>query len=274
MIQAARPIVLVGCGKMGGALLSGWRARGMAAEAAVAVEINPDLAEGVRRGQGIRVEAAPEALPADLAPAVILFAVKPQMMDGVAPAYRRFLRPDTLALSIAAGKTIATFHRYLGPEAAIVRCMPNTPAAVGRGITAAVANPKVTAAQRALADELLRAVGEVVWLTDETLIDPVTAVSGGAPAYVALLVEVLAKAGAKAGLPAEVAMQLARAGVAGSGELLFRSSEAASRLRENVTSPGGTTLEALKILMAENGLQPLFDAAVTAATRRGRELAG
>lgn len=274
MISAARPILLVGCGKMGEALLAGWRARGIAAEAAVAVEIAQGLADEVRRGQGIRVETSPDALPPDLAPAVLLFALKPQMMDGAAPAYRRFLRPDTLVLTIAAGKTIATFHRYLGPDAAIVRCMPNTPAAVGRGITAAVANPKVSAAQRALADDLLKAVGEVVWLTDETLIDPVTAVSGGAPAYVALLIEALARAGEKVGLPADVAMKLARAGVAGSGELVHRSAEPASKLRENVTSPAGTTLEALKILMAEDGLQPLFDRAVAAATRRGRELAG
>jgi pyrroline-5-carboxylate reductase len=152
--------------------------------------------------------------------------------------------------------------------------MPNTPAAVGRGITVACANPNVTATQREQCDELLAAVGEVAWVEEEGLLDAVTAVSGGGPAYVFLLIECLAGAGTAAGLPADLAMRLARATVSGSGELARLSSEPAAVLRQNVTSPGGTTLEALKILMAPDGLQPLFTKAIAAATRRSRELAG
>jgi pyrroline-5-carboxylate reductase len=182
--------------------------------------------------------------------------------------------PDTVFLSIAAGRTIAYFERHLGAQAAIVRSMPNTPAAVGRGITVACSNRHVSAAQRELCDELLAAVGEVAWIADEGLLDAVTAVSGGGPAYVFLLIECLAEAGAAAGLPPDLAMRLARITVSGAGELARLSSEPASVLRQNVTSPAGTTLEALKILMAADGLQPLMTKAIAAATRRSRELAG
>jgi pyrroline-5-carboxylate reductase len=206
-------------------------------------------------------------------PAVVVLAVKPQMMDGVIAGCRRLVAPGTLFLSIAAGKTIGYFTRHLGSEAAIVRSMPNTPAAVGRGITVATANRRVSPAQKVVCTDLLAAVGEVVWVDDEGLLDPVTAVSGGGPAYVFLLIETLAKAGARAGLPEDVAMRLARATVTGAGELAHRSPEPASVLRENVTSPKGTTLEALEVLMAEDGIQPLFDRAIAAATRRSRELA-
>jgi pyrroline-5-carboxylate reductase len=195
------------------------------------------------------------------------------MMDEALPAYRRFARPETLFLSIAAGKTIGYFERQLGGEAAIVRAMPNTPAAVGRGITVACANPRVAPAQRALADRLLAAVGEVAWVENETLLDPVTAVSGGGPAYVFLLIECLARAGAAAGLPEALAMRLARQTVIGSGELARQSAEPASVLRENVTSPKGTTFEALKVLMGEGGIEPIFVRAIAAAAARSRELA-
>ena len=273
-MDEATPILLVGCGKMGGAMLAGWLERGIAADRIVAVEPSAELAASIRARHGITVVAGPEALPADLAPATLVLAVKPQMMDAAIGAYAGYAAAGALALSIAAGKTIAYFERHLGQGTAVVRSMPNTPAAVGRGITALAANGRVSPAQRAAAENLLAAVGETVWLDDEAMLDAVTAVSGGGPAYVFLLIETLAKAGVAAGLPEDVAMRLARVTVAGSGELAHRSDESAEQLRRNVTSPGGTTLEALKVLMAEGGIQPLFDRAIAAATARSRELAG
>ena len=185
----------------------------------------------------------------------------------------RWARPQTLFLSIVAGKTIGGIARHLGGEAAIIRCMPNTPAAIGRAITVACPNPCVATAQRALCEALLAAIGESAWVEDEALMDAVTAVSGSGPAYVFLLIEALAAAGARAGLPADLALRLARETVAGAGELARLSSEAPARLRENVTSPGGTTRAALDVLMAEPGLSELLDRAVAAATARSRELA-
>ena len=273
-MDEAIPILLVGCGKMGGAMLAGWRARGVPADRVFAVEPAGDLAAAIRDAHGIVVVAGPEELPADLAPATVVLAVKPQMMDQAIGAYARYAATGALMLSIAAGKTIGYFERHLGQGAAIVRSMPNTPAAVGRGITALAANAHVSPAQRGAAENLLAAVGETVWLEDEAMLDAVTAVSGGGPAYVFLLIETLAKAGVAAGLPEDVAMRLARCTVAGSGELAHRSGESAEQLRKNVTSPGGTTLEALKVLMQEDAIQPLFDRAIAAATARSRELAG
>ena len=167
-------LLLVGCGKMGGAMLRGWLARGLAPAHAVIVEPTPAGLEELT-GRGVRLLATSEAIPADFRPDVVVLAVKPQMMDGAIAGYARFTRPETLFLSIAAGKTIAYFQRHLGPAAAVVRAMPNTPAAIGRGISVAVASPPVTAAQRALADALLAACGEVAWVEEEGLIDPVTA---------------------------------------------------------------------------------------------------
>jgi pyrroline-5-carboxylate reductase len=266
-------LLLVGCGKMGGAMLRGWLGRGLVPGRSLVIEPNPAEIEDLTR-QGVRVEPGAEAIPPDFLPDVVVLAVKPQMMEGAIGAYARFARPETLFLSIAAGKTIAYFRRYLGEGAAIVRAMPNTPAAIGRGISVAVASSPVTAAQRSLADTLLAACGEVAWVEEEGLIDPVTALSGGGPAYVFLLIETLAEAGRKAGLPADLALRLARVTVSGAGELARLSPEPAEQLRRNVTSPKGTTLEALNILMAEDGIQPLFDRAIAAATRRSRELAG
>lgn len=268
----AGPLLLVGCGKMGAALLRGWLGCGLAPSAIAVVE--PDAAAPAEfAARGVRVEAAVGGIEPGFSPRVVVLAVKPQTMTAVLPDYRRFVGPATVFLSIAAGKTIACLERHLGSEAAVVRCMPNTPAAVGRGITVACANPHAGEVQRALCTALLEAVGEVAWVEDESLLDPVTAVSGGGPAYVFLLIEGLAEAGRRAGLPAELAMRLARATVCGSGELARLSPEPASVLRQNVTSPGGTTLEALKLLMAPEGLQPLLNRAIAAATRRSRELA-
>ena len=264
-------LLLIGCGKMGGALLEGWLARGLAPVDVVVVE--PDQGVGQALAQrGLRHVAELGAV-GDFGPAVVLLAVKPQMMDSVAAAAARFARPGTLFLSIAAGKSLGYFARHLGAGAAVVRAMPNTPAAVGRGITVAVPNSQVSPAQRGQTDALLAAAGEVAWVEDEALIDAVTAVSGGGPAYVFLLMEVLAQAGIAAGLPAELAARLARRTVEGAGELSRHSNQSPSELRQNVMSPGGTTVEALKVLMAAEGLQPLFTRAIAAATRRSRELA-
>jgi pyrroline-5-carboxylate reductase len=261
------PILLVGCGKMGGALLTGWRERRIAPRFIVVepadVPAAPDLTH----------HRSAAALASDLAPAAIVLAVKPQSLDEVLPPYRALAERGIPFLSIAAGKTLGYFARRLGAEAAVVRSMPNTPAAIGRGIAVACANPQVSAPARTLCDRLLAAVGEVAWVEDEALLDAVTAVSGSGPAYVFLLIECLAKAGVAAGLPRDLAERLALATVAGSGELARTSAEPPAKLRENVTSPGGTTRAALDVLMAADGLEPLLVRAIAAATRRSRELA-
>jgi pyrroline-5-carboxylate reductase len=266
------PLLLVGCGKMGGAMLAGWLDRGLDPAETHVVEPN----KAVLGPQADRIRnhhADMSSLPAKLSPRTVVLAVKPQMMAAALSGCRRFVGPGTLFLSIAAGKTIAYFERELG-AGPLVRAMPNTPAAIARGISVAVANPAVSADQKAQADQLLKAVGEVAWVEEESLIDPVTALSGGGPAYVFLLMEYLAEAGAASGLPLELARRLARVTVAGAGELARRSSEPVEQLRQNVTSPGGTTLEALRVLMADDGLKPLLVKAIAAATRRSRELAG
>ena len=203
-----------------------------------------------------------------------MIAVKPQSAPDAVPPLGPYAGKNTLVLSIMAGRTIAFLETSLPPGAAIVRAMPNTPAAIGRGIAVACPNARVSARQRKLAGDLLAAIGKVEWVTDETLMDAVTAVSGSGPAYVFLLAEALARAGAAAGLPADLAQKLARATVAGSGELLNRSPLDAATLRQNVTSPGGTTAAALGVLMAADGIDPLMTKAIAAATRRGKELAG
>jgi pyrroline-5-carboxylate reductase len=263
------PVLLVGCGKMGGAMLEGWLARAMLPAGAHVIEPNRAAAAAFAGRPGVSWHGSVDDVPAGVIPEIVVLAVKPQTMDAVLPSLGRF-RSATF-LSIAAGKPIAGLSAGLG-GAAVVRSMPNTPAAVGRGMTVAVAGPGVGEAARARSDQLLSAVGEVAWVDDEALIDPVTAVSGGGPAYVFLLIEALAAAGEKAGLPADLAMRLARVTVSGSGELARLSPEPAATLRQNVTSPGGTTLEALKVLMADDGIQPIFDRAIAAATRRAKEL--
>ena len=256
---------------MGGALLGGWLAHGVAADRVAVVEPAGEAAADMRARHGVRVVAAPEHLDPAFAPGVVVLAVKPQVMDAVAPAYRRFA--GAVFLSIAAGKSIGYFARHLGEDAAIVRAMPNMPAAVRRGISVLCANPAVTGEQREACATLLEAVGEVVWIADESLLDAVTAVSGSGPAYVFLVIECLARAGADAGLPADLAARLARATVSGSGALAETAGEPAATLRRNVTSPGGTTEAALAVLMADDGLQPLMTRAVAAAAKRSRELA-
>ncbi len=264
--KARRGILLVGCGKMGGALLAGWKKRRLAQNIAV---VEP---EAVALPEGVERYASAAALPKNFAPAAVVFAVKPQMLGEVLPAYRAYADGGTVFLSIAAGKTLHFLANDLGSAAPLVRAMPNTPAAIGRGISVACANARVSPTQRSLCDRLLAAAGEVAWIEDEALLDPVTAVSGSGPAYVFLLIECLAAAGITSGLPAELAMKLARATVAGAGELARLSPEDATQLRRNVTSPGGTTEAALEILMGADGLAALLRRAVAAATKRSREL--
>lgn len=265
------PLALIGAGKMGGAMIAGWLQRGLDPKLVFVQDPGPPPEVAALLAQhGIAVHAT---LPATMPePAVLLMAVKPQVMDDVFPAVAKRAGRSTVVLSIAAGKTIQGFARHLPSGAAIIRAMPNTPAAVGRGVTVCCPNDHVTATQRKVATELLSAVGQVGWVEDEALIDAVTAVSGSGPAYVFLLAETLAKAGVTAGLDPALARQLADATVAGSGELLHRSGEDPAILRKNVTSPNGTTAAALDVLMAADGMQPLMDRAVAAATKRSREL--
>ncbi len=267
-------LLLAGCGKMGGAMLTGWLGATYKKSEIIIIEPNAATAGEIASRFGVATVTDPGKLAADLSPEVIVFAVKPQVMDSVVPDYARFAGAGCVYLSIAAGKTIGYFESLLGSEAAIVRAMPNTPAAVARGITVACANGPVTNSQTRLCDALLGAVGEVAWSTDENQLDAVTALSGGGPAYVFLLAECLAQAGIDSGLPADLANRLARVTVAGSGELLHQAPEDPATLRQNVTSPGGTTAEALKVLMADDGWQPLISKAIAAATARSKELAG
>lgn len=266
-------LLLVGCGKMGGAMLDGWLQRGLkASDVAVAEPV-----EAIRpRQAGLRVVGSSSEIGET--PEIVVLAVKPQSMDATLTDLKRFAgegpNGGAVFLSIAAGKTLGYFAGHLGKGAKVVRSMPNTPAAVRQGISVATAAAGVSAAEKKRCHELLEAVGQVLWVDDESLMDPVTALSGSGPAYVFLLVEAMAAAGAKLGLTPDMAMQLARATVAGSGELLKQSSEPAAQLRVNVTSPGGTTAEALKVLMAPDGIQPVFDKALAAASRRSKELAG
>ena len=257
------PILLVGCGRMGQALLAGWHDQGLAPSYAV----DPSMPQV----QGATVVAAAEDLPADFAPAAVVLAVKPQSAPQALPSTRRF--PAAVALSIMAGRSLAWLQPALD-GLPVVRAMPNTPAAIRQGITVACAGAGVTAEQRQLCDTLLRAVGQVEWVTDEALIDPVTAVSGSGPAYVFLLAELLERAAIEQGLPADLARALARQTVAGAGALLLAGDEDAAQLRRNVTSPNGTTEAALTVLMRAEAWPAALSAAVAAATRRSRELAG
>jgi pyrroline-5-carboxylate reductase len=262
-------IVLAGAGKMGGAMLSGWLAQGIDAQRIAVIDPQPSDEVRAVAAKGIRLNPS----VSEIGPvAALVLAVKPQLFREAGSTLKAFLGSGTLVVSIMAGTTIATINEICG--GAVVRAMPNTPAAIGRGITVAVAAKSVTEDQRALTDALLRATGAVEWVREEALMDAVTAVSGSGPAYVFLLAEELARAGVAAGLPPALAAKLARETVAGSGELLHRSSLDAATLRQNVTSPGGTTAAALGVLMSPEGLEILMTRAVAAATQRSKELAG
>jgi pyrroline-5-carboxylate reductase len=267
----SRFLLLVGAGTMGGALLAGWRARGIGGTIFV-VEPNRARARAARE-LGARVVAKADQLAPDFRPDVIVLAVKPQVMVEACTPYRRYAARAGF-LSIAAGRTLAGLSRILGEQAAIVRAMPNLPAAVGRGVTVACANDRAGRNLRAFCNRLLTAVGDVAWVKEESLLDAVTAVSGSGPAYVFLLIECLAKAGQAVGLERTLASRLALATVSGAGELARRSRESAAQLRAQVTSPGGTTEAAMKILGARGGFGPLLKRAVKAAAKRSRELSG
>jgi pyrroline-5-carboxylate reductase len=261
-------IALAGAGKMGGAMLTGWLAGGLDPRRAVVIEPQPSAEIAGLAAKGIRLNTSAKDTGSV---ETLVVAVKPQSFREAGAALKPFVGASTLVVSIMAGATIASISEVCG--GAVVRAMPNTPAAIGRGITVAVAAKNVSAAQRAVADALLRAIGVVEWVDDETLMDAVTAVSGSGPAYVFLLAEELARAGVEAGLPQELATRLARETVAGSGELLRRSEASSATLRQNVTSPGGTTAAALEVLMGTDGMQQLMIRAIAAATKRSRELA-
>lgn len=266
------PVLLLGAGKMGSALLEGWLARGLDPKTVFVIDpALPDAALQALESRGVTVGPQAGQLSD---PAAILVAVKPQTAQAALPAAAAFAGPSTVVVSIMAGTTLRTLGAAFPAGTAIVRAMPNTPAAVGRGITGAFAAPGASERQRITAEALLQAAGDVVWVADEALIDAVTGVSGSGPAYVFLLVEAMAKAGVAAGLPADVSEVLARKTVEGAGELMRRSTEPPEILRRNVTSPNGTTAAALSVLMAEDGLEPLMERAVLAATQRAKELAG
>ncbi|PDT77729.1 pyrroline-5-carboxylate reductase [Bradyrhizobium sp. C9] len=261
-------IALAGAGKMGGAMLTGWLAQGLSPKHVAVIDphLSPEISALAAKG----VRLNPQATELGTVDTLVV-AVKPQSFRDAGAALKALVGPSTLVVSIMAGTTMAALEEVVG--GAVVRAMPNTPAAIGRGITVAVPSKRVTAAQRAMTDALLKATGLVEWVDDENLMDAVTAVSGSGPAYVFLLAEELARAGVAAGLPEQLATTLARATVAGSGELLHRSDLPSATLRQNVTSPGGTTAAALEVLMASDGMQPLMTRAIAAATRRSKELA-
>jgi len=268
-------ILLVGCGKMGNALLEGWFKRGLNPVDVMIVEPAGRASISIcDKHRALTVLAKAQDIPRDFRPDVIIFAVKPQVAAAIIPEYEAFMRQHPVVLSILAGKTISFFKSLLGPDTAVVRAMPNTPAAIGKGISVLIAAPEVSPEQRRVCEVLMSAAGRVTWIVDEVLMDAVTAVSGSGPAYVFLLAETLAAAGRAAGLPQELAEQLARATVAGSGALLDHSTDGAAVLRQNVTSPNGTTAAALAVLMAEGGLEKLIYEAVAAATKRSKELSG
>jgi len=263
------PILLVGCGRMGSAMLSGWREQGLGASVAV----DPAPGAAASAGSDLTVVADAGAIPGSFAPAAVVLAVKPQNAADTLPLYRRYVG-KAVFLSIMAGRTIGGIRALLGEGAAIVRAMPNTPAAVRQGVTVACPGPGVDAAQRALCERLLQAIGVVAMVDDEALLDPVTAVSGSGPAYVFLLAELMEKAAIEQGIPADLARLLARQTVSGSGALLAASAEDAAALRVAVTSPAGTTERALSVLMAPDAWPEAVSRAIAAATVRSRELAG
>lgn len=264
-------VALIGAGNMGGAMLEGWLADGFSKDSIVVIDPSPNMAMATSISQNkLRHETS---VPADFLADVVIIALKPQIMDAALPALQTIIGPDTVSVSVAAGKTLAGMGVGLG-DTAIIRAMPNTPAQVRRGITVCVGNDKVTDAHKNKVTALLRSIGQVEWVDDEALIDAVTGLSGSGPAYVFHLVEAMSRAGQNAGLSKELADTLAKATVCGAGELMFQSPLEPDTLRENVTSPNGTTQAALEVLMNEDELSELMTKAVAAATKRAGELAG
>jgi len=260
-----RGLVLLGCGKMGSAMLAGWLEGGLPASSVWVLDPHPSA---WLQATGVHINVD---LPAT--PALVLIAVKPQMMGTALPKLQALGNGETLFVSVAAGTSIASFEAILGAQTPIVRAMPNTPAAIGQGITAMIGNAHASGADLNMAEALLKAIGQTVRLENEAQIDAVTGVSGSGPAYVFHLIETLAAAGEAQGLPADLALKLAKATVAGAGALANVAEESPSQLRVNVTSPNGTTQAALEVLMQEEtGFPDLLSRAVAAATNRSKEL--
>ncbi|MCE7999517.1 MAG: pyrroline-5-carboxylate reductase [Rhodobiaceae bacterium] len=271
MLRFDDPLVLVGAGKMGGALLTGWLDQGLEPSNVFLRDPTPpaEMAQLVAE-KGLRLNLPLEEI--QVSPRIVVLAVKPQIMDAVLPDLRPLVRPGTLFLSIAAGVDLERLDELLGGGAAIIRAMPNTPSSVGKGITAVIGNDLVTDADKAICDSLLGTVGDVVWLAAETQMDAVTALSGSGPAYVFALAETMTAAGEALGLEPDLAAQLARMTVAGAGAMLETLPDDAATLRQNVTSPGGTTAAALDVLLGPDGLAQLMRSGMTAARDRSREL--
>jgi pyrroline-5-carboxylate reductase len=270
--MTAKTVVLVGCGNMGHAMLVGWLKAGKLAPGEVlVVEPNAALRERAAAA-GVGTAAGAGDLAASLSPSLVIFAVKPQVMGSVVPDYRRFAQAGTTFLSIAAGTGIAVFEQILGAGTPVIRCMPNTPAAIGKGMMVTFANAHVTPQAAAFVADLLSASGRVASIDDEALMDAVTAVSGSGPAYVFHFIECLTTAGERAGLPPQTARLLAMQTVFGAAALAAESGEEPGRLREQVTSPNGTTAAALGVLMTGGRLETLVVEAVAAARRRSEEL--
>jgi pyrroline-5-carboxylate reductase len=263
-------LVLVGAGKMGTAMLDGWLARGLKPKQITVIEPHPGKVTKALSRRGLRLNPKGKSAPAS----AIVLAVKPQSASEALPPLAKYIGKGTLLISIMAGRTMAFLENSLPAGTALVRAMPNTPAAIGRGISVAVANTNVSTSQRKQTSDLLEAIGKLEWVSNETLMDAVTALSGSGPAYLFLLVETMASAGIAAGLPPALATRLARETIIGSAELLDRSNLDAATLRENVTSPGGTTAAALDFLMGPGGFDEIMTRAIAAATRRSRQLAG
>ncbi|MBS41277.1 MAG: pyrroline-5-carboxylate reductase [Rhodospirillales bacterium] len=264
-------LLLVGCGKMGQALLSGWLKDGLLEENVRVVE--PLADNNLQSRFNLNFVKSVDSLDPNFHPEFVVFAVKPQVMDNIVPLYFRFVRLQTVFLSIAAGKSTKYLESLLTKNAPIIRSMPNLPAAVGQGMTVAYKNSNVSKKQKVNATKMLEAVGEVGWVKKESLIDCVTAISGSGPAYVFLLIECLEKSAIELGLNPDLARQLAIVTVSGSSGMVRKTSESPEMLRKNVTSPGGTTEAALEVLMGSDGLEELINAAVIAAENRSRELA-
>jgi pyrroline-5-carboxylate reductase len=271
-LELEGPLVFVGAGKMGGALISGLIARGLDTRQIVVQDPDPSpgIAALLKRHA---IPCEPSLTAIETAPSVLFLAVKPQIIETVLPVAAKIAGPATLVLSVAAGRPLESFAAHFAPSTPIIRAMPNTPAAVGRAVTVCVGNAAVSDNNRALCEEILSAVGEVAWIGNESMMDAVTAVSGSGPAYVFLLTEALASAGRAAGLDEALAQRLAIATVSGAGELMHATSADPKTLRENVTSPGGTTAAALSVLMRDDALEKLLERAVAAGADRSRELA-
>ena len=265
-------VLLAGCGNMGYAMLAGWINSGkLDPTEALVVEPNAELRDRAAK-LGSRVAASADEIPEGASPELIVLAVKPQVIRDVTADYKRFAGGPTTFLSVAAGTSVATFEGVLGAQTAVMRCMPNTPASIGKGMMVTFANARVTDAAKSFVSDLLSASGKVATIDDEGLMDAVTAVSGSGPAYVFHFIECLTAAGEKAGLPADTAKLLAMQTVYGAACLAAESSEEPSVLRQQVTSPNGTTAAALEVLMGGDRLKDLIGEAVEAARKRGVEL--